>query len=243
MKSVDNTGFGELKLVQRDDGFKYGIDAVLLADFADSLCHDSKSIADLGTGNGVVSIILSNLNDGCQITGIEFQEEALELACESLEINDLGSRIRFLHEDVINLKKNCPELEGKFDMVVTNPPYVQKGSGIENKNRSKFLARQETSGGLEDFIKAGTWLLKDRGHFFMVHRPSRLVDIICLCRKHGMEPKDLRFVVPRKGEKPNIVLIHCSVGGRTELNILPELAVYNSDGGYSEQIEKIYRRG
>lgn len=243
MNSTDNTGFGNLKLVQSDEGFRYGIDAVLLADFADSLCGGSRAFADLGTGNGIIPLILSYLDENRSITGIELQREAVELAVQSLQLNGLEDRISFINEDICRLKDDYPQMGGAFDAVVTNPPYVPRGAGIENGNRARFLARQETSADLETFIRTGVWMLRDKGHLFMVHRPSRLVDILCLCRKYRLEPKDMRLVVPREGEKPNILLLHCVLGGGRELKVHPQLAVYSGNGTYSPQVEKIYRRG
>ncbi|MDD6190986.1 MAG: methyltransferase [Firmicutes bacterium] len=243
MVNEEKIGFGSLKLLQSEDSFKYGIDAVILADFADSLCHEAETVADLGTGNGIIPFIISHLNDRCRITGIEIQKHVLELAEQSCAINGLEDRITFINTDVKNIHGNCPELRGNFDVVVTNPPYVPKGGGIENINSAKYIARQETSAVMEDFIAAASYMLKEKGHLFMVHRPSRLVDIFCFCRKYRLEPKDVRLVVPRKGEKPNIVLVHCVLGGGKELRFHRELQVYSGDGSYSEEIEKIYHRG
>lgn len=243
MISTDSTGFGDLKILQSDEGFKYGIDAVLLADFADALCGGCRKFADLGTGNGIIPLILSHFDGSRHITGIELQEEAFRLALQSLKLNGLEGRISFLREDICRLKGEYPHLGGDFDAVVTNPPYVPRGAGIENGNRARFLARQETSADLETFIATGAWMLKEKGHFFMVHRPARMADIFSLCRKYRLEPKDMRLVVPHRGDSPNILLLHCVLGGGRELKIHPELEVYADRGRYSQQVEKIYRRG
>ncbi|MCF0144710.1 MAG: SAM-dependent methyltransferase, partial [Firmicutes bacterium] len=123
-----------------------------------------------------------------------------------------------------------------------NPPYVAKGSGIVNDKSSKFIARQETTADIEDFVSAAASLLNYKGHLFMVHRPNRLVDIFYYCRKYNLEPKDIRFVAPSEGRIPNIVLIHSILGGGHELNYLDTLNVYDKEGNYTAEIVKIYEK-
>ncbi|MDD6310580.1 MAG: tRNA1(Val) (adenine(37)-N6)-methyltransferase [Firmicutes bacterium] len=238
MRMAEDIGFGNIKLYQDDDGFRYGIDAVILADFANSIKPSAKSIVDLGTGNGAIPFILSHKNKKCHITGIDVQEKAIELANKSREDNGLEDRLTFINKDILDIQ----DLYGSADVVVSNPPYVAKGSGIINDKSGKFIARQETTAEFRDFAKAAARLLGDKGDFFIVHRPSRLTDIILSCAEFRLEPKTIRFVVPKKGKEPNIVLIHCRLGGGRELKYLPELCVYNEDGTYSTEIETIYER-
>lgn len=251
MERIENTGFGNIKLIQDPDQFCYGVDAVILADFANSLCNDYIRAVDLGTGNGIIPFILSHKNSEANITGIEVQNSAAEMARRSCEMNGLEDKIRFLVADVLDVAddKLDKEIKNKFDlqngtvdMVTCNPPYFVKGGAIPSSSKAKFIARHETSAQVEDFIKAANKLLRRKGHFFMVHRPSRLADIMYYCRKHGLEPKDMRMVVPKPGEAANIVLIHCIKGGGRELNVMKELAVYDEDERYSEEIERIYER-
>ena len=130
---------------------------------------------------------------------------------------------------------------GSSDIVLSNPPYIEKGCGITRES-SRMIARQETTAGIEDFISAAGGLLKERGHFFLVHRPSRLVDIFYYCRKHRLEPKDMRLVAPTEGSPANIVLLHCVLGGGHQLNVSDTLFVRNSDGEYSREILEIYEK-
>ena len=250
MERIENTGFGNIKLIQDPEQFCYGVDAVILADFANSLYPAFKKAADLGTGNGIIPLILSHKNSEAHITGVEIQPDAADMAMRSCRLNELEEKINFVVANVIDIADgklgesiNDPALcEGAMDMVTCNPPYFVKGGAIPSSSKAKFIARHETTAGVEDFIKAAEKLLKRKGHFFMVHRPSRLADIMYYCRKYGLEPKDMRMVVPKPGETPNILLIHCIKGGGRELNVMKELSVYNEDGSYSDEIEHIYER-
>ena len=242
MESLEEIGFGGLKLLQSEDGFRFGIDAVLLADFACRFCPDAAKVVDLGTGNGAAAFIISHKNTKASITGIDVQAKAIDLARRSCELNGLTERIEFFVCDVAQAAEELSQMRGTFDAVVSNPPYVAKGAGLGSSGDSKFISRQETTAGIEEFVKAASFLLKDRGHFFLVHRPARLVDIFYFCRKHALEPKDIRLVAPRKGTKPNILLLHCVKGGGRELDFQEELYVYGEDGKYSPEIMKIYEK-
>lgn len=251
MERIENIGFGDLRLIQDPDQFCYGIDAVILADFASSLYPEFSRAADLGTGNGIIPLILSHKNGSADILGMDVQEEIIEMAERTIRLNGLDERIRFVCKDVSELvdegnnianKEDIGFYAGSCDMVTCNPPYFVKGGAVPSSKQAKFIARHETTATVEEFVKVAAMLLKRQGHFFMVHRPSRLADIFYFCRKYGLEPKDMRLVVPKPQEAPNIVLIHCVKGAGKELRVLKELAVYDVNGGYSEEIEKIYER-
>lgn len=239
MERIENIGFGELKLIQDPDQFCYGVDAVILADFAAKLNSEMLTAIDLGTGNGIIPFILCHKNKDVSVIGVDVQKEAVDLAKRSCKINNLEDRVSFMNTDVLKL---IEEGEALADTVTCNPPYFIKGGAIPNSNQAKFIARHETTAGVEDFIKGAVGLLKRKGHFFMVHRPSRLADIFYYCRKYGLEPKDMRLVVPKPGQEANIVLIHCIKGGGKELNVMKELAVYDENGDYSREIQMIYER-
>lgn len=242
MESMEDIGFGGLKLLQSEDGFRFGIDAVLLADFACRQHPEAKQIVDLGTGNGAAAFIMSHKMENAFITGIDVQEKAIDLALRSRALNGLDNRMDFLRCDAATLPKTLPQLRGTIDSVVSNPPYVERGAGLTNDGDSRFISRQETTAGIEEFISAAAFLLKDRGHFFLVHRPARLVDIFFFCRKYALEPKDIQLVRPRRDAKPNIVLVHCTKNGGKELVYLPDLHVYDKDGKYTPEIMKIYEK-
>ena len=239
-KRIDNTGFGDIRVIQDPDTFCYGIDAVLLADFASQTTKKYETAVDLGTGNGIIPLILSYKYPDTSLTGIEIQSDVLELAIESSRLNGLEDRLRFLNMDVTEVPGVLPA--GSAGFVTCNPPYFAKGAGIVNDEQAKFVARQETSATVDDFIRAASHLLEKRGHMYMIHRPGRITDILCACRAYSLEPKKIQFVSPREGKAPNLVLIDCIKGGGKDLIFLPELHVYDSDGKYTDEIMEIYER-
>lgn len=233
---LDEIGFGSLRLIQKPEEFCYGIDAVILADFSGK--KRAKTMMDLGTGTGIIPLILSHKTHAEKIYGLEYQEESFRRAVRNIELNHLEDRLRFFCGNVADFY----ELQGEMDAVTMNPPYMKGAGGLLNQNTAKMIARHETAADLEQFIACAARLLKERGDLYMVHRPSRLVDILTYCRAYKLEPKEMRFVCPRETEAPNIVLIHCSKNGGAELKILKPLFVYDSEGDYTEEIREIYER-
>lgn len=237
---IDEIGFGSLRLIQKPEDFCYGIDAVLLATSAE--IRKGARVIDLGTGTGIVPLILSHRTEAAEIFGVELQQDSYERALRNAAINDLEERVRFIHSDVKLLLESNPSLARSFDAVFTNPPYVKGGGGLQNMRGAKTIARHETTAGLEDFIRQASLLLKDKGEFYMVHRPNRLVDICALCRKYRLEPKELRLVCPDRETAPNILLIRCVKHGRPELKFKNPLYVYKEDGSYTDEIMELYER-
>ncbi len=239
---LDETGFGTLEIFQQPSAFCYGVDAVLLADFAAGGAAKKKEacrIMDLGTGTGIVPLILSHKTRAEYIAGIEVQENAWQLAEKNRQHNGLTARLHFFH---CNVKAYPLSLRGTFDIVTTNPPYTPFHGGLESANLEKAIARHEIKASLDDFIKTASALLKDKGDFYMVHRPARLADICVSCRNHGLEPKEMRFVSGKPFERPNLLLVHCVKHGNPELRMLDPLFVHENDGAYSEEILKIYEK-
>ena len=239
----DETGFGDIGIFQAPEEFCYGVDAVLLADFAAQGARKRRQcrIMDLGTGTGIIPLILAHKTDAPYIGGLEVQPNSFELVKKNIEHNRLTGRLFAFQGDVSSFSLE-EELAATFDVVTTNPPYFVGGGGIESRNPAKSIARHETTGALEDFLRLASKLLRERGDFYMVHRPSRLVDIITGCRKYRLEPKELRFVSGKPMEKPNILLVHCVKYGNPELKILSPLAVHNENGSYTNEILKIYEK-
>lgn len=233
---IDQIGFSDLKLIQKPEDFCYGVDAVILADFASK--RPARRMVDLGTGTGIIPHILSHKTNAEKIYGIEYQKDACQRAVRNAQLNGLEERLTFIEANVAEFDQLC----GWADAVTANPPYMAGSGGLTNRNEAKTIARHETVGTLEDFISCAARLLRDRGDFYMVHRPSRLVDLFSICRKYRLEPKELRLVAPRRGEIPNIVLIHAVKGGGAELRLLETLCVYKEKGVYSDEIQRIYER-
>ncbi|MGI6206399.1 MAG: tRNA1(Val) (adenine(37)-N6)-methyltransferase [Anaerovoracaceae bacterium] len=238
MLRTDEIGFGGLKLTQDTDYFCYGTDAVLLADFASS--GKFRTAADLGTNNGIIPLLLSAMTDAEKITGVELQPEAAGLAEENASANGLSDRIEIINADVLDIPGMLPK--ASFDAVTVNPPYFQAGGGLLSAELLKRAARHEVTASLSDFIKCAAYLLHERGTLYMIHRPSRLADIFSVCIGEKLEPKRMRMVVPHRGDPPNLVLLECRKNGGRELRIMPELAVYDSGGGYTSEVREIYRK-
>lgn len=241
MERIEQIGFGDLRLIQDSEGFCYGVDAVILADFANSVYPGFQKVVDLGTGTGIIPFILSHKNAHASVIGIDIQKRCIELAKKSCVLNHLEERISFCQGDVSRIEESRIA-KGCADMVICNPPYFERGGAVPSSAPGKFIARHETTATVEDFIKAAALVLDGRGHFFMIHRPSRLVDIFVYCRKYALEPKDMRLVLPRPGGIANMVLLHCTAGGGRQLKLMEALSVYQEDGRYSDEIEIIYER-
>ena len=236
---IDDLEFKNLKIIQNKDGFCFGIDSVLLSDFAKNIRNNSKVI-DLGTGTGIINILLSGKTKASEFIGIEIQEEVAEMAKRSVELNKLENKIKIINENILNLKKLYKQKS--FDVVVTNPPYKKLNTGLVNDKNKKVISRHEITASLEDFINSASYLLKDYGEFYMVNRPDRLVDIFNIMRKEKIEPKLIKFVYPNKNKKTNLVLIKGVKNGNPFLEYDNNLFVYNEDGTYTEDILKIYNK-
>lgn len=224
-------------IYQYDGGFRFGIDAVLLADFA---AVKAKRALDLCTGTGIIPILLAAKTDIEHIDAVEIQHEVAELAKQSVDYNGLGDRISIIEGDL----KDAPEMLGKnrYDVVTVNPPYMKHGGGIVSDGDMKAISRHEIKCTLDDVIRVSAELLTARGRLFMVHRPSRLVDLFCGMRQYGIEPKLMRAVHPYAGKEMNLVLVMGIKSARPELKVLPPLYVYNDDGSYTKEIDEIYGR-
>lgn len=235
---IDDLQYRGLKIIQKVDGFCFGLDAVLLANFADIKKGDA--VIDLGTGTGIISILIAGKTEAKYVTGLEIQEEMAQMAQRSVKLNNIDDRVRIIHGDI----KESVELFGasKFNVVVTNPPYMNQGGGLLNISDTKAISRHEIKCTLEDVIKASAKLLVTGGQLAMVHRPDRLVDIVWFMRKYSIEPKYIRFVHPSPHKKANLLLIKGTRQGRAQLKMMEPLYVYDESGNYSKEIDDIYSR-
>lgn len=225
-------------LIQKNNTFKFGVDAVLLADFAQ--VQRSDHVLEMGTGTGIIPILLHAKKQPASITALEIQADMADMAQRNIKYNKLEDKISILHMDL----KEAPERLGKanYDCVVTNPPYVKREAGINNPEESKAIARFEITCTLQDVVSTAKELLRTGGKLFMVHRADRLVDIICEMRNQGLEPKRIRFVHSNAGKRPHLILIEGVRGGRPELKFMDPLYIYDSMGEYTEEIHQIYGR-
>ena len=236
---IDDLEFKDLKIIQNKDGFCFGIDSILLTDFAKNI-KQNLNIIDLGPGTGIIPILLYGKTKNNKFVGVEIQEEVADMANRSIKLNVLENEIKILNMNILDLTKKYKR--GSFDVVTTNPPYKKINTGIVNENNKKLISRHEITASLEDFIKISSYLLKDLGEFYMVNRPDRLVDIFELMRKYKIEPKKIKFVYPNENKKTNLILIKGVKNGKQFLEFENNLYVYNEDGNYTDEILKIYNK-
>lgn len=237
-ESLDDLQLDGLHLIQKKDAFRFAIDAVLLADFAN--VKSKHRVIDLCTGTGIVPMLIWGKYKPEEVVGVEIQEEMAEMAERSARYNNISSSVKFYNKDLKDLE--FLKSIGRFDVLTVNPPYKLGNAGIVNPSDKLAIARHEVMCTLEDVIVAARLLLKDNGRMFMVHRPERLADIITLMRKHKIEPKRVRMVHPNTTKAPNIVLVEGQRDGGKFLKWEPSLYVYNDKGSYSEEIDRIYGR-
>ena len=235
----DDLEYKNLKIIQKKDGFCFGIDSILLSDFSKNIKENSK-VLDLGTGTGIIATLLCGKTKLKKIIGIEIQKEIADMAKRSIKLNKLENKFEINNENIINLEKIFEK--NSIDAIVTNPPYKKKNSGIINENEKKLISRHEITATLEDFIKISQKLLKNNGEFYMVHRPERLVDIFEIMRKYKIEPKIIRFVHSNINKESKLVLIKGVKNAKPFLKIEKNLYIYNENGNYSDEILKIYNK-
>ena len=239
---IDDLGCNNLKIIQNKNWFCFGIDSVLLVNFAKNIKENS-TILDLGTGTGIIPILLSGKINIKKAVGIEIQKNVADMATRSVELNNLQDKIEIICSNILNLNNNFfieKGLENKFDVIITNPPYKKKGEGVINEKEEKLISRHEITADLEDFIKVSSNLLKDKGEFYIVHRPERLVDILDLMRKYKIEPKLMRMVCSNYNKPPKLVLIKGIRNAKPFLKIQNNLYIYDEKNNYTEEIKKIY---
>ena len=224
-------------LIQNPQQFCFGIDAVLLSWFAQ--VKPGERVLDMGTGTGIVPILLkARYPKGEHFTGLEIQEESAERARRSVAYNNLEQDITITTGDI---KESASIYGGAFfDVVTTNPPYMIGHHGLTGSNEAKIIARHETLCNLEDIISQAAKVLKPKGRFYMVHRPFRLAEIMSVMVKYRIEPKRMRLVQPFADKEPNMVLIEGLRGGNSRMLVEKPLIVYEKQGIYTEEIQKIY---
>lgn len=235
---IDDLGIKNLKIIQNKEYFCFGIDSVLLANFAKNIKKDSY-VLDLGTGSGIIPTLLCGKTNLKKAIGIEIQKDVCDMANQSIKLNKLNEKFEIICDSILN-SNNYFEKQ-TFDVVITNPPYKKKNTGIINPDEPKMIARHEITANLEDFIRVAKDLLKDKGEFYMVHRPERLVDIFELMRKYKIEPKEIRFIFSKKNEEPKMVMIKGIKKANSFLKVHPNLYIYEENGEYTQEIKNIYK--
>ena len=233
---VDDLHRNGYMLIQDPKRFCFGIDAVLLSGFARA--EKGSKVLDLGTGTGVIPILMEAKNEYAHFTALEIQEESAEMASRSVALNGLEEKIDIVCGDIKEADKLFKA--ASFDVITTNPPYMNDGGGIKNDYGPKTIARHEVLCSLDDIARVSSKLLKYGGKLFMVHRPHRLTDIMCTLRKYKLEPKVIRFVHSYVEKEPTMVLVEAMRSGKPMVKVMPPLIVYGSDGKYTDEINEIY---
>lgn len=238
-ETLDNLSLGNLQLFQAENGYRYSLDPVLLARFVS--VAEGETVVDLGTGCGIIPLILAQISAAGSLLGIERQPLLADRAKRNVEINQLADRVAILADDIRRVDDLLPA--ASCDLVVTNPPYRRPGSGRVAPNDERAAARHELAGGLSDFVMAAKWLLRNGGAFVTIHLAERLPEIITVMKTAGIEPKRLRMIHPCCGEAAKLLLIEGRKGGRPGLSVETPLYIYRHESSgrdYTDEVLSMY---
>lgn len=229
---LDDLQVNGYEIIQHPGKFCFGMDAVLLSNFA--RVKKSERVLDLGSGTGIIPILLTAKTEGESFVGLEIQEESADMARRSVVHNHLEEKIGIVTGDI----KEAADIFGpvSFDVITTNPPYMIGHHGIANASDTKAIARHEVLCTLDDILRESAKILKPKGRFYMVHRPFRLAEILSKMVQAGIEPKRLRMVHPFIDKEPNMVLIEGVRGGNSRMTVEPPLIVYKEPGVYHDEL-------
>ena len=224
------------QIIQNKEKFCFGMDAVLLSGFAE--VRQGETALDLGTGTGIIPILLEAKTEGKHFSALEIQAESADMARRSVALNGLTEKIDIVDGDI----KEASQIFGKsvFDVVTSNPPYMNENHGLKNPNLPKAIARHEVLCTLDDVVREAAAVLRPGGRFYLVHRPYRLIEIISKLTEYKLEPKRMKFVHPYKDREANMVLIEAVRGGKSMVKLEAPIIVFQEDGTYSEEITGIY---
>ena len=233
---IDDLQRNQYQIIQNEAKFCFGMDAVLLSGY--TKVKKGETVLDLGTGTGIIPLLLSAKTEASHFTALEIQEESADMARRSVALNGLSEKITIVTGDI----KKATQIFGKavFDVVTSNPPYMNDQHGLKNPDMPKAIARHEVLCSLEDVVREASAVLKPNGRFYMVHRPFRLAEIFEQLKKYKLEPKAMQLVYPYVDKEPNMVLIECLKGGKPMIKIAPPLIVYKEPGVYTQEIYDIY---
>lgn len=224
------------RIIQNPERFCFGMDAVLMCGFA--RIKRGERVLDLGTGTGIIPILLEARTKGASFTGLEIQPESADMARRSICYNHLQDKIDIVTGDI----KEASSIfkKASFDVVTSNPPYMNDNHGLKNPDMPKAIARHEVLCTLEDVVREAALLLKPGGRFYMVHRPHRLAEIIYILKSYKLEPKRLKLVHPFINKEANMVLLESVRGGKSMMKVEAPLVVYQESGKYTDEIYDIY---
>ena len=235
-ESIDDLILGGLKLIQAREGYRFSLDAVLLAHFAELQGIDRA--VDLGTGNGVIPLLLAHRSPSLSITGIELQANMADRARRNVEYNDLEQRIEIIQGDTRKVEQILSR--GWAELVLSNPPFWRKGEGLLNNHPEEAIARHEIELELPEMMAAAAYLLAARGKLVFIHRAERMLEIINQLANYKLAPRRLRLVHPFADRDAKLLLLEAEKNGKGKLQILPPLVIYQKTGIYCEEIKQIY---
>lgn len=224
------------KIIQNPNKFCFGMDAVLLSGFAQ--VKPGEKALDMGTGTGIIPILLEAKTKGEHFTGLEIQEESADMARRSVAYNHLEDRVDIVTGDIKTASEIFPK--ASFDVITSNPPYMNNSHGIQNPEAPKAIARHEILCSLEDLVRETSRLLRPGGRFYLIHRPFRLVEIFQTLTAYKLEPKRMKLVYPFVDKEPNMVMIEAVRGGKSMIKVEEPLIVYKEPGVYNDVIYDIY---
>lgn len=233
---IDDLERNGYRIIQSRDGFCFGMDAVLLSGFAQ--IRAGETVVDLGSGTGIIPILLEAKTEGKHFTGLEIQEEVADMARRSVQLNGLEHKIRIVTGDIKGASGIFPA--ASFDVATSNPPYMNDAHGLKNPNEKKAISRHEVLCTLEDVVREAAGLIKPGGRFYLVHRPHRLAEIINALTAWKLEPKRIKFVHPFADREANMVLIEAVRGGRPMVKVEKPVIVFKEPGVYSDEIRSVY---
>lgn len=233
---IDDLERNGYRIIQNKEKFCFGMDAVLLSAFAK--VSENETVLDLGCGTGIIPILLEAKTLGAHFTGLEVQEQSADMARRSVILNRLQSKIEIVTGDIKEVDRIFKK--ASFDVVTSNPPYMNDNHGIKNPDLPKAIARHEIMCTLDDVVKSAMVMLRPGGRFYMVHRPHRLTEIIVKLKEYRLEPKRIKFVHPFADKEANMVLIESVRGGKSMIKVESPLIVYEADGRYTDEIHEIY---
>ena len=233
---VDNLHIKGYQIIQNIDHFRYGTDAVLLSWYVACKVYSKSHIIDIGTGTGIIPILLAANNVGESIDALEIQDYYADLARRNIKLNKLDHKINVFYGDMRFLPEEI--IRNKYDAVISNPPYMRES--IHNSNKALAIARHEITWSMEEFMKSASRIMKDKGKCILIHRADRIVDIFYHMRLNHIEPKSMRLIYPKRGKNANLVLVEGAKNGKPQLTVEESLIIYGEDGKYTDELLRIY---
>ena len=233
---IDDLQRNGYQIIQNPEKFCFGMDAVLLTGFAKA--NEKDVLLDIGTGTGIIPLLMSAKYHCAHLTGLEIQEESADMARRSVAMNGLQDRIDIATGDVREADKIFKS--ASFDCITCNPPYMIGQHGLTNPDAPKAIARHEILCTFEDVVKAAAKLLKTGGHFYLVHRPFRLAEIMTTLSQYKLEPKRMQLVYPYVDKEPNMVLLEAVRGGKPRMTVEKPLIIFEAPSVYTSEIREVY---